>query len=98
NFFVLTQTGPDPRNPSEDRAPDAGVWTYPAAPPPPPPPPPAPTLVSSVATWAGTPVHGKPFSIRGVSVALSDGTTASATGLTCKATLGGVTIAGSGAS
>jgi hypothetical protein len=92
DFFVLTQTGPDPRNPLEDRAPDAGTWTYPAAPPPPPPPPPAPTVVSAAATWVGTPVHGKAFRIGGIAVTLSDGSRAAASGVACTATLGGKAI------
>ncbi len=98
NFFVLTQTGPDPHNPLEDRAPDTGLWTYPAAAPAPPPPPPAPavTLVSSAATWAGTPVHGKTFRITGVSVRLSDGSSAPATAVACTATLGGKAISAYG--
>jgi hypothetical protein len=96
NFFVLTQTGPDPRNPLEDRAPDAGTWTYPAAPPPPPPPPPAPTVSTVGVTYAGLPTHGKSFRVTGLALGLSDGTAAAATGLTCTATLGAKRLAGTG--
>lgn len=97
DFFVLTQTGPDPRFPEQDRAPDTGVWTYDVVPPPPPPPPPAPTVASVAPTWHGSPVHGKVFRVTGLAVGLSDGTKASVSSVTCAATLAGRRLGGAGA-
>jgi hypothetical protein len=93
DFFVLTQTGPDPHFPIEDRAPDTGVWTYPTAPPPPPPPP-APTVSAAAVTHSAiVPTHGKTFRITGLALSLSDGTSAVAAGLNCSAWLGGKALA-----
>lgn len=92
SFFALTQVGPDQAHPLEDRAPDSGTWTYSLVPPPPP----APTVASAAPTWAGRPVHGKTFRVTGLSVALSDGTQATATGVLCSATLAGKRLAGGG--
>ncbi|HEV2591040.1 MAG TPA: hypothetical protein VGU02_04015 [Gaiellaceae bacterium] len=101
NFGAFTDVG-DQNNPIEDDAPDNGVFTYTMVqPPPPPPPPPAPQpkpTVSSVSVKvAGAATHGKSFRISGLSVNLSTGVVAKATGLKCTATLGGKHLAGSGA-
>ena len=105
SFFVLTQTGPDPVHPNEDRAPDTGTWAYPAAPPapvptptPPPAPAPTPTVSTVAATYAGKPTHGKSFRVTRLNVALSDGTAAPASRMTCRATLGGRQFIGGGLS
>jgi hypothetical protein len=90
SFFVLTQVGPDQRNPYEDRAPDTGTWDYSLVPPPP------PTVKTAAARWTGNPVHGKAFRISGVTVSLSDGTVAQGSGTVCAATLAGKRLPGSG--
>jgi hypothetical protein len=97
SFFALTQVGPDPAHPLEDRAPDTGTWTYSLVPPPPPPPP-VPTVSAVAPTWIGSPIHGKRFRVTGLMVALSDGTKARAFGVGCSATLAGKRIAGVGSS
>lgn len=93
NFVAFTDIGPDPNNPIEDDAPDNGVWTYQMVQPPPPPPPPAPkpapvTVTSVTLVTPGAPTHGKWWHA-GLSVKLSSGSQAKATGLKCSATLGG---------
>jgi hypothetical protein len=53
--------------------------------------------VSAVAAaYFATPTHGKPFRIYGLNVTLSDGTRATASQLTCRATLGGRQFLGGG--
>ncbi|HEV2591041.1 MAG TPA: hypothetical protein VGU02_04020 [Gaiellaceae bacterium] len=100
SFFVLTQAGPDPAHPYEDRAPDSGTWAYPAAPAPTPTPtpvpPPAPAVSSVVAAYGAMPVHGKAFRVYGLNLTLSDGTKATASHLVCRATLAGSQFLGGG--
>lgn len=98
DFFVLTQVGQDQANPYQDRAPNTGTWSYPAAAPPAPAPAPAPapTVASYAARFLSKPTHGRPFRIWGLGVSLSDGTAANAKHMACRATLGGVAFTGAG--
>ena len=91
SFFVLTQVGPDQRNPYQDRAPDTGTWNYSLVPQAPPPPA-TPTIVSAAGTWVGYPTHGKRFHV-GMTLSLSNGTVAKASKVACRASLGGKSFA-----
>jgi hypothetical protein len=97
SFVVLTQTGPDPAHPYEDRAPDTGNWMYPAVTAPPPPAPvPGPTVLSFAASYGAAPAHGKAFRVYGMHVTLSDGSGHNANRVACTATLAGRQFLGGG--
>lgn len=90
-FAVLTARGPDPANPALDTG---GPWTYTLATPP----------VAKQATVTSTSVTvavpakaGARFHVGPFKINLSDGTSITATGEKCTATLGGVKLSGTGA-
>jgi hypothetical protein len=95
DFGVLTFRGPDPANPAVDVAPDAnGLFTYTlvqAAPVV------KPTVKGSTVTVTPVPTAGKRLKVGPFAVKLSDGTSVSATGVSCTATVGGVRLKGTGA-
>lgn len=90
-FVVLTFRGSDPANPAID---GGGPWTYtlatlPVA---------QPVTVKGTTVSAGAPPRaGAKFHIGSFSVNLSDGTSVTATGVKCTATLGGAKLKGAGA-
>ncbi len=92
DFAAITLSGPDPNNPITDVAPDAGqpIFTY--------------TLTtikivptSVAATLSGLAKAGKLFTVRSVTVNLSNGTQTKATSVKCTAKLGAVKLTGTGA-
>jgi hypothetical protein len=92
DFAVVTFSGPDPNNPITDVAPEDGqpLFTYTLA-----------TIqivpTSVAAVPSGLARAGKPFSIKALTVNLSNGTQARATAVSCTATLGGLKLRGTGA-
>jgi hypothetical protein len=92
-FAVLTARGPDPANPALDTG---GPWTYTLALATPPVAKQA-TVTSTSVTVAVPAKAGARFHVGPFKINLSDGTSISATGEKCTATLGGVKLSGTGA-
>ena len=95
DFAVVTFRGPDPNNPAVDVAPDgSGIYTYTpvvAAPVV------KPSVKGSTVTVTPVPKAGKRVHVGPLAVKLSDGTSVSATGSKCTATVGGAKLKGTGA-
>lgn len=89
-FGVLTFRGPDPANPVID---GGGPWTYTLAAAPVV----KPTVRSTTVTVAAPAKAGTKFHVGPFAVNLSDGTSITATGVKCTATLGGAKLKGTGA-
>ena len=95
DFAVVTFRGPDPNNPAVDVAPDgSGIYTYTpvvAAPVV------KPSVKGSTVTVTPVPKAGTRVHVGPLAVKLSDGTSVSATGSKCTATVGGAKLKGTGA-
>jgi len=95
DFAIVTFRGPDPDNPAVDVAPDgSGIYTYTPV---------AgarvvkPSVKGSTVTVTPVPKAGKRVHVGPLAVKLTDGTSVSATGSKCTATVGGSKLKGSGA-
>ena len=89
SFSVFASTG-GPETDAVDRAPDAGMWLFDAAP--------ARTVKTLDVTWApAAPRAGSVFRPAAVTLDLSDGTAVRPTSYRCTATLGGKALRGRGA-
>jgi hypothetical protein len=93
DFLVLSLRGTDPANPVPDLAPNAAplyayTLTKAAA---------KPTVTASTVAFKATPKSGKTVAVGPLSVTLSDGTSVTANGEHCSATLGGTHLTGKGA-